>query len=47
MPPVGVHFGTVSSLDDAVATFNTTQRRAGKTIIRIRAMAGIGTKRSS
>jgi NADPH:quinone reductase-like Zn-dependent oxidoreductase len=28
--------GSVSSLDDAVATFNATERRAGKTIIRVR-----------
>ena len=30
------NMGTVASLDDAVAAFNPTQRRAGKTIIRIR-----------
>jgi NADPH:quinone reductase-like Zn-dependent oxidoreductase len=30
------NIGTVASLDDAVAAFNPTQRRAGKTIIRIR-----------
>ena len=30
------NIGTVSSLDDAVAAFNTTARRAGKTIIRVR-----------
>jgi NADPH:quinone reductase-like Zn-dependent oxidoreductase len=30
------NIGTVSSLDDAVAAFNTTKRRAGKTIIRVR-----------
>ena len=30
------NIGTVSSLDDAVAAFNTTARRAGKTIIRAR-----------
>ena len=29
------NIGKVSSLDDAVATFNSTERRAGKTIIRI------------
>lgn len=28
--------GTVASLDDAVAAFNTTKRRTGKTIIRVR-----------
>jgi NADPH:quinone reductase-like Zn-dependent oxidoreductase len=28
--------GSVSTLDDAVATFNATERRAGKTIIRVR-----------
>jgi NADPH:quinone reductase-like Zn-dependent oxidoreductase len=28
--------GTVSSLDDAVAAFNPTERRTGKTIIRVR-----------
>jgi NADPH:quinone reductase-like Zn-dependent oxidoreductase len=31
------NIGTVSSLDDAVATFNATARRTGKTIIRVRA----------
>jgi NADPH:quinone reductase-like Zn-dependent oxidoreductase len=30
------NIGTVSTLDDAVATFNSTQRRKGKTIIRVR-----------
>ena len=30
------NIGTVASLDDAVATFNSTERRAGKTIIRVR-----------
>jgi NADPH:quinone reductase-like Zn-dependent oxidoreductase len=30
------NIGKVSSLDDAVATFNSTQRRQGKTIIQIR-----------
>jgi NADPH:quinone reductase-like Zn-dependent oxidoreductase len=30
------NIGKVSSLDDAVATFNSTERRAGKTVIRIR-----------
>src|SRR5512144_2572007 len=30
------NIGTVSTLDDAVAAFNSTERRAGKTIIRVR-----------
>jgi NADPH:quinone reductase-like Zn-dependent oxidoreductase len=30
------NIGKVSSLDDAIATFNTTERRAGKTVIRVR-----------
>ncbi|MFL5604353.1 MAG: zinc-binding dehydrogenase, partial [Gemmatimonadaceae bacterium] len=30
------NIGTVSTLDDAVAAFNTTARRPGKTIIRVR-----------
>ena len=30
------NIGTVSTLDDAVATLNPTKRRQGKTIIRIR-----------
>jgi hypothetical protein len=30
------NIGTVSTLDDAVATFNATERRLGKTIIRLR-----------
>jgi NADPH:quinone reductase-like Zn-dependent oxidoreductase len=30
------NIGTVASLDDAVAAFNSTQRRAGKTVIRVR-----------
>src|SRR5499425_1119775 len=30
------NIGTVSTLDDAVATFNPTERRPGKTIIRAR-----------
>ncbi|RVA09993.1 NADP-dependent oxidoreductase, partial [Mesorhizobium sp. M7D.F.Ca.US.004.03.1.1] len=30
------NIGKVSSLDDAIATFNLTERRAGKTVIRIR-----------
>ncbi len=28
--------GTVSTLDDAVAAFNPTERRSGKTVIRVR-----------
>jgi NADPH:quinone reductase-like Zn-dependent oxidoreductase len=28
--------GTVATLDDAVAAFNSTERRPGKTIIRVR-----------
>jgi hypothetical protein len=28
------NIGTVSALDDAVAAFNSTERRPGKTIIR-------------
>src|SRR2546429_4734615 len=31
------NIGNVSALDDAIATFNTTERRAGKTVIRVRA----------
>ena len=30
------NIGTVSTLDDAVAAFNPTERRPGKTIIRVR-----------
>ena len=30
------NIGKVSTLDDALATFNSTERRAGKTVIRIR-----------
>jgi NADPH:quinone reductase-like Zn-dependent oxidoreductase len=30
------HIGTVATLDDAVAAFNPTERRPGKTIIRVR-----------
>lgn len=30
------NIGKVASLDDAVATFNATERRAGKTVIRVR-----------
>jgi hypothetical protein len=30
------NIGKVSTLDDAVATFNATERRPGKTIIRVR-----------
>jgi len=29
------NIGTVSTLDDAVAAFNSTERRPGKTIIRV------------
>jgi NADPH:quinone reductase-like Zn-dependent oxidoreductase len=31
------NIGTVASLDDAVAAFNPTERRTGKTVIRVRA----------
>jgi len=30
------NIGTVATLDDAVAAFNPTSRRSGKTIIRVR-----------
>src|SRR6185436_16335970 len=30
------NIGKVASLDDAIATFNATERRAGKTVIRVR-----------
>jgi NADPH:quinone reductase-like Zn-dependent oxidoreductase len=30
------NIGKVSALDDAIATFNSTERRAGKTVIRVR-----------
>jgi NADPH:quinone reductase-like Zn-dependent oxidoreductase len=30
------HIGTVATLDDAVAAFNATERRPGKTVIRVR-----------
>jgi NADPH:quinone reductase-like Zn-dependent oxidoreductase len=30
------NIGTVSTLDDAVAAFNSTKRMSGKTIIRVR-----------
>ena len=30
------NIGTVSTLDDAVAAFNPTERRSGKTVIRVR-----------
>jgi hypothetical protein len=30
------NIGTTASLDDAVATFNSTERLKGKTIIRVR-----------
>jgi NADPH:quinone reductase-like Zn-dependent oxidoreductase len=29
------NIGNVSTLDDAVAAFNSTERRAGKTVIRV------------
>jgi len=37
------NIGKVSSLDDAVATFNSAQRRQGKTIIQVRSWAGRGS----
>jgi hypothetical protein len=30
------HIGKVASLDNAVGTFNSTERRQGKTIIQVR-----------
>ena len=30
------NIGTVAPLDDAIAVFNSTKRRAGKTVIRVR-----------
>jgi hypothetical protein len=30
------HIGAVSDLDNAVAAFNPTERRSGKTVIRVR-----------
>src|SRR5205814_2281509 len=33
------NIGSVSTLDDAVAAFNRTERRKGKTIIRVRPLA--------
>jgi NADPH:quinone reductase-like Zn-dependent oxidoreductase len=30
------NIGTVSTLDEAVAAFNSTERRPGKTVIRVR-----------
>jgi len=30
------NIGNVPTLDEAVATFNATERRAGKTVIRVR-----------
>ena len=30
------NIGNVSTLDEAVATFNSTERRSGKTVIRVR-----------
>ena len=38
------NIGNVSTLDDAVAAFNRTERRKGKTIIRIRPCANGGTR---
>jgi NADPH:quinone reductase-like Zn-dependent oxidoreductase len=34
--PIEANIGNVSTLDDAVAAFNPTERRKGKTIIRVR-----------
>jgi len=34
--PQAANIGTVARLDDAVAAFNSTERRAGKTVIRVR-----------
>jgi hypothetical protein len=31
------NIGTIATLDDAVAAFNPTKRRSGKTIIHVRA----------
>lgn len=31
------NIGAVSTLDDAVAVFNSTKRRMGKTVVRVRA----------
>jgi hypothetical protein len=31
-----INIGIVSTLDDAVAAFNPTERRNGKTVIRVR-----------
>jgi hypothetical protein len=31
-----VHIGTVATLDDAVPALNPTERRKGKTVIRVR-----------
>ena len=33
---LSTNIGTVATLDDAVAAFNPTERRPGKTIIRVR-----------
>jgi hypothetical protein len=30
------NIGNIATLDDAVATFNATERRKGKTVIRVR-----------
>jgi hypothetical protein len=34
------NIGTISTLDEAVAAFNSTERRAGKTVIRVREDSG-------
>jgi NADPH:quinone reductase-like Zn-dependent oxidoreductase len=36
-----INIGAVSSLDDAVAVFNSKERRTGKTIIRARARENV------
>jgi NADPH:quinone reductase-like Zn-dependent oxidoreductase len=36
------NIGRVSTLDDAVATFNSSERRAGKTVIRVRPRPPMG-----
>src|SRR4030095_13860894 len=40
------NIGTVATLDDAVAAFNPTERRPGKTIIRVRPALDSGHSRS-
>jgi hypothetical protein len=37
------NIGTISSLDDAVVAFNPTERRPGKTIIRLRSEGPVQT----